>query len=386
MPFLLRLVLIFLIALTPTLTTGAVPAASAPIPDLPPELAALLVPPSPWGIFSRVESSFGFKDNLLLSSTAEERSVFVRGSAEVVVLRLPTGAFDYSMLTEATGTRYFTGQATKHDARAYFFSELGWKPRETWRLSLPVIGYYRDEVIDQSDTDFRRDLSAIKALGANITPTVHWAFHPAWWLEIQGGVERKRFRVGSNDWQHGEGALRLGWKPGDRLKLRFMAERRWRNYDSRLGLTSAGRELPQLLRIAERKGEVRIDYTWDRSGKWKSAARAGVLDYRDNASGFLNFGQFYVAHDLEWKTGPWLMRLGGSARRAAYDVQKVGFGLAPPQLIREDYDAEWVAERQISKRWTVLAKYQWERSRSNDPLSSYVLNEGLLGLRWNWDK
>ncbi|MBL9190366.1 MAG: hypothetical protein JNK23_23000 [Opitutaceae bacterium] len=352
---------------------------------MPPELAALLVPPSPWGVSSRVETSFGFKDNLLLSSTAEERSSFIRGSAELVVLRLPTGAFDYSMLTEVRGTRYFAGEATKHDARAYLFSEIGWKPRKTLRFSFPVIGYYRDEVIDQSDTDFRRDLTAIKVGGVNMGPAVRWTFHPDWWLEAQGGVERKRFRVGSNDSDIGEGALRLGWKPSERVKLRFTAERRWRDYDSRLGLTSAGRELDQRLKVAERRGEVRVDFTWDRSGKWSSSLRSGAFDYRDNASGFLNYGQFFVSHELEWNGGPWLVRLGASARRAAYDVQKVGFG-SPPPLIREDFDADLLVERKISKCWTVLAKFIWERSRSNDHLSSYVMNEGLLGLRWNWDK
>lgn len=378
-----RLAALFFAALTPALATGAV--TNPPAADLPPDLAALLKPPSPWGVSASVETSFGFKDNLLLSSSGEERSSFARSRAELVLLRLPTGAFDFSMLTEASGTRYFTGQSTKHDARAFVFSDVGWNPHKSLRGALQLIGYYRDEVSDGSLTDFRRDLTVIKVSGANVGPVVRWTFHPSWWIEAQGGIERKVFRDGAEDCDIGEGALRLGWKPNDRLKLRVAAERRWRDYVERFGLTSIGRELTTLLKISERKAALLVDFTWDRAGRWKSSARAGALAYRDNASGYLNFGQRFIGHELEWKTDAWLLRLGGTARRTDYDVQKVGFG-SPPPLIRDDFDAEFHTERRIAKHWTLLAKYRWERSRSNDTIASYVMNEGLLGLRWNWDK
>jgi hypothetical protein len=28
----------------------------------------------------------------------------------------------------------------------------------------------------------------------------------------------------------------------------------------------------------------------------------------------------------------------------------------------------------------------WERNRSNEVIASYYLNEGLLGIRWSWEK
>jgi hypothetical protein len=43
-------------------------------------------------------------------------------------------------------------------------------------------------------------------------------------------------------------------------------------------------------------------------------------------------------------------------------------------------------ERKLSARWTLVANYSWERSRSNDAIASYTVNEGLLGARWSWDK
>jgi hypothetical protein len=40
----------------------------------------------------------------------------------------------------------------------------------------------------------------------------------------------------------------------------------------------------------------------------------------------------------------------------------------------------------LSPQWGVFAAYKWERWRSNDRIASYVMNEGLLGLRWSWEK
>jgi hypothetical protein len=74
------------------------------------------------------------------------------------------------------------------------------------------------------------------------------------------------------------------------------------------------------------------------------------------------------------------------AKRVEFDVQTVGFGLAPPPRIKDEFLGELRVERSLGRRWTVLAGATWERTRSNDTVASYVVNEGLLGLRWSWEK
>lgn len=382
-------------ALCPLLALGAAqPAASAPAAEeLPADLAKLLAPPSLWGSSTRMETMAGYKDNLLLSSAGEERSAFLRASAQIVVLRLPERAFDYSLLAEVAATRYLGGRryadgtSTTRDLRAYFFNEIGWKPSTPLRLSLPLTGYYNDEVIDQSDTDIVRTISAIRVGGANLGPTARWTFHPAWWIETQVSGERKRYKGGANDSDIGEGALRLGWKPNQRLKIGLGAEERWRSHERRAQFSAAGRELAgTALKVTEREVGARVGFTWDRAGRWRTATKADMRSYRDNGSGYFNFREKGASHEVEWEREPWLVRLGGAARRVDFDVQTVGFGVAPPPRIRDEFNAELRVERQVAKRWTVFLRYEWERSRSNDPLSSYIVNEGLLGVRWNWDK
>jgi hypothetical protein len=64
----------------------------------------------------------------------------------------------------------------------------------------------------------------------------------------------------------------------------------------------------------------------------------------------------------------------------------VGFGLDPAARLRDEFSADVRVEHQWSERWTVFGQYAWERSRSNDRFASYVVNEGLLGVRWSWEK
>ncbi len=164
--------------------------------------------------------------------------------------------------------------------------------------------------------------------------------------------------------------------------------RRWRNYDARERRNSVGREIAGTeLKISEQEVQTRIDVAWDKAKQWKSTTRAILLHYRDNGSGYFNYRETRVEHEVEWDGERWLVRVGGSAGRQDYGVQKSDEGgLTPPPRIKDEYTAELYVERTLSPRWLAFAKYSWERNRSNDPFATYRVNEGLLGIRWSWEK
>lgn len=368
-------------ALVARAQTASVAAAAAPAP-------ALVLPvQSQWSMSATAEASYGYKDNLLLSGSAEERSAFARGSMSFLLLRATTGRFDTTLFAQVDGSHYFSGTTVDHDARAWTQTEFGYRIGDTIKVSLPLTGYYSDQVFDVSDTEVERLVAKLKVTGATAGPVVRWTLHPAWWLEAQAVGETKRYADQSNDGGVGEGAVRLAWKPGDRLELRLAALRRWRDFDHRARYTAAGRELAGTqLKIAEREYQARGDITWDAAGRWRTLTRAGVMDYRDNGSGYFNFRERRVAHELEWKGARWSARLAGESKRIDFRVQTVGFGIAPPPRIKDEFHAELHVERKLGRVWTAIAEYTWERSRSNDTIASYVANEGLLGLRWSWEK
>ena len=361
----------------------AAPAGSAAAPDIAEFLAAL----PKWSTSVAVKTGYGFKDNLLLSHVGEERSAFARGSMEFLLLRVPQGSFDYMVFAELEGTHYFTAKTSDRDAKVWVRTEPAYRLGESVKLSLPVTGYYYDQVFDVSDTDVDRRVAELKVRGGMIGPVARWDFLPTWSIEAQAVGQRKRYDDGANDGHIGEGVATLGWRRHDWLEVRVSGARRWRDYDRRTQYSAAGRELAgTTLKIAERDLEARFDVTWDTAAHWQTSTRVNRVHYGDNGSGYFNYREQKIGQDVEWRNDAWLVRIAGSASRVDFSVQTVGLGTEPPARITDDFTAGIHAERKLTSRWTVYGSYSWERSRSNDVFASYVVNEGLLGLRWSWEK
>lgn len=366
--------------------TSCIDAEGSDAAGLSPELEALLEAQPLWAIESAAESSFGYKDNLLLSATADERSSFARGRAEVFVVRLHP-RWNYSLFVQGEGTHYFSGETFDHDARAFGHTELAYRLSDSWKMALPVIGSYSDDVFDVSETEVDRTVAEQKVVSGRAAPTLRWDFFRRGWIEVQAAGERKRYEDRGNDARIGEGRVRLGWEVGRRFEVRAGVARRWRNFEHRLQYSSTGRERPGThLKIQEREGELRLDATWDADRNWITVTRAVVMDYRDNGSGYFSFDRMRVTQELEWNREPWLVRLEVGAERMEWEVQTVGVGATPPARIKDGYDAALRVERELCGRWKLVAGYKWERTRSNVAIASYEVNEGLLGARWSWEK
>ncbi len=355
--------------------------------SLSPSLAAFLAAQPTWSVSTSVEGSYGFKDNLLLSSSAEEQSAFGRAAVEALLLRVPTGPVDYSLFAQAEGTRYFTGSTVHNEAKSWLRTEWGYRVSDQWKVSLPLTGYYYDQVFDVSDTEVERLVAELKVTGGMAGPTVRWTVHPKFWVEAQAVTERKRYAGGANDGRVRDGDLRLGWDWSERVETRLTGVQRRRDFDARVQYSAAGRPLSGTkLQIDETEGEFRLNLKWDRAARWRTTTRAAMRTYRDNGSGYFNYHERRLDHELQWSDDAWLLRLEGEARRVDFEVQTVGIGIDPPARLKEEYNLALRVERKVGSQWTILGGYTWERSRSNDGVASYVVNEGLLGVRWSWEK
>jgi hypothetical protein len=360
----------------------------APAPAVPPAtMAALLASLSPWSSTASVHTGFGYKNNLLLSHAGEEGSGFARGGIEAFLWHLPRGRVDYFAMLNAEGTRYSSGSSVDHEAEAYAQAEWRYRIDDRFKFSIDLQGYYLDEIFDVSDTDVQRVVAQLKVSGVTVGPKVRWAFLPWAWIEAQGIGKRETYRDGLNNNHVGDGTVRLGWRPGERFEASFAGMERSRAFDSRSQYSVSGRQLDGTrLKIAEREAEFRSDITWDAAAHWKSTTRMGALTYRDNGSGYFNYHARKVEQSVDWTTDDWLVEVEGMARRLQFGVQTVGLGINPPARVKEEYSARCRIERKVSERWTIYGEFNWERSRCNDPIASYNMNEGLLGVRWSWEK
>ena len=360
----------------------------APAPTVsPPTLAALLATLSPWNSTAGVHTSFGYKDNLLLSHAGAEGSGFARGGIEAFLWHLPRGRVDYFAVLDAEGTRYFSGSTVDHEAEAYAQAEWRYRIEDRFKFSFDLQGYYLDEIFDVSDTDVQRVVAQLKVSGVTVGPKVRWAVQPWAWIEAQGIGKRETYSDGLNNNHATDGTVRLGWRPGERFEASLAGMERLRDYDTRPQYSVSGRPLEgTLLKITEREAEFRCDITWDKSAHWKSTTRLGALAYRDNGSGYFNYHARKAEQSVEWTMDDWLVQVEGVARRLQFDVQTVGLGLSPPERVKDEFSAQCRVERKVGERWTIYGEFNWERSRCNDPIASYNMNEGLLGVRWNWEK
>jgi hypothetical protein len=210
---------------------------------------------------------------------------------------------------------------------------------------------------------------------------------PWLWLEVRAVGNRRSYQETEFNHTMDDGTVRLGWRPGDRFEVSVSGAERTRRYDSHLQYSVSGRALAgTLLKIYEREAELRADVTWDKAERWKTTTFIGRCDFRDNGSGYSNYRERRLEQDLDWTAGNWLVHIEGEAKHQLYDVQTVGLGLNPSARVKEIFSTQLRIERKLGERWALFEEFNWERVRCNDPIASYNMNEGLLGVRWNWEK
>lgn len=350
--------------------------------------AASLAPtPISWLAWGSVFTGVGLLDNVLLSHAGEERSGFVRGGVDATAWNVKHDRFDYWASMRMSGTRYFTARTVDHEEEAILLTELNGRVGNLFKASIDGSASYSHLIYDVSDTDVQQVVSEIKRSSIGLGPTIRWTFHAKWWAEVAGGERRETYPDGLNNRSILEDALRVGWKPGTRFEA-IVAGSEWhRNFDSRPQYSVNGRSLNgTVLATIEREAELRLKAVLDNSGHWKTFTRASVTRFADNGAGFLNYRERKVGQEIDWEAGNWLIEFEATARRVEYGLQTVGFGIYPPPRVRDAYFARILVERKLTAHWTAYAEYTWERNRCNDPVSSYFMNEGLLGIRWNWEK
>lgn len=346
-----------------------------------------VVEPLTWVSFGSAETGFGFRDNVLLSHAGEERSSFVRGGVDATVWRVPQGRIDYLAVMSVAGTRYFSAKTVNKEAQAIVLTEWRYRIGDVFRFSVEGRAYHFDQIYDASDTDLQKVVAEVKTSGVAVGPMMKRKLFYALWIEASVAGKRETFPDGVNNRSMHDGSLRLSWRPVKRLEAIVAASVGRRDYDRREQVSVSGRTLSgTVLRVAEREIEARIVATLGATSHWKTSTRATELNFTDNGSGYLNYQHRKISQEIEWTTDDWVVTIEGSARRVEYEVQTVGLGVAPPMRIRDDFAGRFRVERKLSPRWVAYAEYTWERNRCNDQFASYSMNEGLLGIRWNWEK
>ena len=345
-------------------------------------------PPLPgWSWSAALETGAGYRDNLLLSSTAEERSGFLHAAAELLLLRVPGQGLEAAFFLQAEGRRFWSGRTVHQEASAWLQGEPAWRPAPGWKWSLPVSAYHDDRVLDVSDTDVERLIAETRLVGLLGGPQVRWDFADRWHVEAQVAGDRVRHEDGVNDAEVVRGLFRLGWRPLPSWEAKVSFWQRERAYARRVQYSAAGRPLlGTRLRFAETEGEFSLAYRWGPGERWRTMGRLGGRRLDDNGSGYFAHREWRGEQQLEWADDHWKLRAEVGLRELAFGVQSVGLGIDPPARRRTELSGSLRVERQLAGDWSLIAHFSREHVRSNDPLGAYRVNEGLLALRRGWER
>lgn len=353
---------------------------AAPNPPEPPPLPE-------WSWSAALETGAGYRDNLLLSSTAEERSGFLHAAAEVLLLRVPGRSLEASFFLQTEGRRFWSGRTVNQEASAWLQGEPAWRPAPGWKWSLPVSAYYDDRVLDVSDTDVERLIAETRLTGLLGGPQLRWDFAERWHVEAQVAGDRVRHEDGVNDAEVIRGLFRIGWRPVPAWEAKFSVWQRERDYARRLQYSAAGRPLiGTSLRFAETEGEMSLGFRWGPRDRWRTTGRVGERRLADNGSGYFNHREWRWEQQLEWSDDRWKLRAEAGLRELRFGVQTVGLGIDPPSRRRTELSGSLRIERHLAGDWSLVGQLSREHVRSNDPLGAYRVNEGLLALRRGWER
>jgi hypothetical protein len=364
---------------------GVAPQSAVTAEPLPPELQRELdaLKSAAWHPSATVRTSLGWRDNILLSPFAPLERTFGRAELEAILLRPMRNRWEVISFLTGDVLRYFSPPAeTGGEQQWSLHAEGRWQPVEAARLALKGAGYFRDLVVDLSETEARRVIAPTRVRGGYLTTATRFTL-PAG-IRFEPAVQAKRtdYRDYAGDYDELRSGGRLEWRRGRGFGAAVAWYESRRTYAQRGEYTAGGRPLPGTqLRFRQRDGEVRIQSAWTAGGEWSAAVAAGRVENRDGASGYFDFDQQRARLELRWSGAHWGVHLDADAKRLDYLVQTVGAGLVPPPRIVDDYEVALRIERPLRSGWLGYAEQRWERSRSNEVDFSYRANTFSVGIQ-----
>ena len=352
---------------------------------LPPELQAELdaLKAVVWHPSATVRTSLGWRDNILLSPFAPIERAFGQAELEAILIRPMRNRWEVVSFLTGDVLRYFAPPVeTSGEQQWSVHAEARWQPIDAARLALKGAGYFRDMVVDLSETEALRVIAPTRVRGGYGLAATRLSLPGGFRFEPSVQVKRTDYRDYAGDYEETRSGGRLEWRRG----RRFVASASWyesrRDYIQRGEYTAGGRPLPGTqLKFRQRDGEAGVRTSWPWAGEWSASASAGRLENRDGGSGYFDFNQQRARLELTWEGDRWRGYLDAIATRLDYLVQTVGAGLVPPPRIVDDHEVALRVERRLGSAWLGFAEHRWERSRSNEADFSYQANSVTVGIQ-----
>lgn len=327
-----------------------------------------------WDNTGRVDTGFGYRDNVMRTSIAPESSAFFNASADASLLRFADSGAYLSCFALADYTKYFDAPAVGYEGlfsgTAQYVAPWG----DQAELGGQCSYLYQHQVLDVSETE--ATVTRMLVDGHTYTLRPHWKyrFTKQWAVQLEATGLRQRYGGDLSDYWEAAARLSVTRTYGYRSELTIGYQPKQIRYDDRKQFDPAGVAIPDT-RLDYWQHEVGAQWRhhWDAARRWRTTTKCSYLLSQDNGSGYFDYHRLLFSEQLRWANPPWEIKAGA----------RVGWYFYPEQLVgSENLERSYVTldlrvERRLGKRWLLYATAEREWSFSNDPLEEY--QAGMVG-------
>jgi hypothetical protein len=364
------------------MTAGNLSSAETPASEDASKNSEDLVPgaPSIWSQTVDARFSVGHNDNILLDSSASERSVAITGGLEATVVRLPLDGRQVLLTLTGDYIHYPDGQRVGHEAFLLGLAQvkLDFSPR--WQAGLDLQYLFLDQVIDTSITETNSSAALVRGHGITVCPSVRHDLPGGFWLELGLAAMRQFLDEPFDDYWEDGPKFAVVRDHGFRSSASLTYEWKQRFHDTREQVSLSGTNLPGTdLRFQTHAVELALRQNWDEQRRWRTVTRLEFLANQDNGPGYFDYQRYRASQQLRFVAKQWEAKV--QARVSYYDFSHQTASDSDPELRAKTLlDISLRAERRLSKQLKLFADYTFEKSLSNRPADEYHVNKVAGGL------
>jgi hypothetical protein len=356
------------------LLVGVARAEEAPPPQVSPALSV-------WDVSTRVETGFGYRENILLTRIAPESSAFFKLAGDVSLVRLSESGSELTLLFLGEDMEYLNTTSVNGErfatATANLTQPLG--SRDTFLSEFSYL--YQYQVLDVSEIE--TDLNRVLVEGHNLSLAPGWrhSFSPTWALHV-AAVGLRQFYQGELDdfWEVGgkAGAVRA-FGDGSEVGLWFKSVH-WL-YDTRQQTGVTGVSIPDTS-LTYWRPEVSLQWrqNWDKAKNLRTVTKLAWLHNSDNGSGYYDYHRLTAGEHLRWRYKDLELTGGVRAGWYRYDVQRIAGELRDRTYVEFNVRSEY----RFSRRGFLFVEADREWNFSNDPIDEYEDWRAAAGIGFEY--
>jgi hypothetical protein len=327
-----------------------------------------------WEPALTLRAGAGYKDNVTLARNNEEASPFAHTALEALLLRLPVDGTQFTLALIGEDTRYWKARSVDHENLFLAQSEVRHTWENDWEASFGVDGFYLDQVVDFSITETNREALPVRGGGVTVRPGARRHLSDAIWLEADLSAAWNWYNGLVGDYREIGPKISLGRTYGHRSEVSAGYTFTHRGYKDDPARSASGAIATNVTRAAAIQDvSVEWKHYWEAGRRWRSTTRLGFRRSEDNASGYFDYDRYEIFHQLRYKAGKWELSIGAKLAAYRFPVQTVSESDLDHRR-RTDLRLTARVERQLAKRLRLYARFDHERTESNDPFDEYTVN------------